>query len=119
MERCTKRILKINVGGGLSAAVHDLNIVKTRELYSPTTTYKVMYGWKPHLRFLRKFGCLCWYKLKSKESDKLDSKAQEAVMVGYARGSRGYKVCNEEDRKIVQSLDIVFDEVVSSVQIKK
>lgn len=71
--------------------------------------YEVTYSRKPYLRYICVFFCIWWYTVNLQGSAKLDSRALEAVMVGYERGSRGSKVWNEEDRNVVVISDVVFD----------
>ena len=94
----------------LSVATHVRNRVTTRGLSSKTTPYEILFGRKPNLSYLRVFGCRCWYNVRKPGVDKLDRRAREAIMVGYARGSRGYKLWDAADSKMVTSRDVRFDE---------
>lgn len=110
-----KDVSKIFWAEALSVAVHVRNRVTTRGLNSSTTPYQLMYSRKPNLSHLRVFGCRCWYKVGLQGADKLDPRARESILVGYARGSRGYKLWDTEERKTVVSRDVVFDEEGTSV----
>ena len=94
----------------LNVAVHVRNRVTTRGLGSHTTPYEVLFDRKPNLAYLRVFGCRCWYNLRKSQVDKLDPRAREAVMIGYARGVRGYKLWDVAECKVVVSRDVQFDE---------
>ena len=94
----------------LSVAVHVRNRVTTRGVSSQTTPYEIMFGRKPNLAHVRVFGSRCWYYLGMQKVDKLDKRAREAIMVGYARGPRGYKLWDLADGKVVVSRDVRFDE---------
>ena len=94
----------------LSVATHVRNRVTTRGLGSDTTPFQVLYNRKPNMSYLRVFGSRCWYNLRKPDIDKLDPRAREALMIGYARGIRGYKLWDIADQKVVVSRDVKFDE---------
>ena len=105
-----KQLPKTFWAEALNVAAHVRNRVTTRGLSSRTTPYEVLHGRKPNLSYLRVFGSRCWYNLRRFEVDKLDPRAREAVMIGYGRGSRGYKLWDVADGKVVVSRDVRFDE---------
>lgn len=82
----------------LSLAAHGLNRVTTRGLSVTTTPYEVMFNQKPNLSYFCVFGSLCWYKTARKQTKMSDGKAKEEITIGYARGSREYKLlrCYEQ-----------------------
>jgi len=94
-----------------NTATYVRNRVTTRGLSSKTTPYEVLFKRKPNLSHLRVFGCRCWYTVPRANVDKLDKRAREAIMIGYARGSRGYKLWDVNDEKAVVSRDVKFDEL--------
>ena len=95
----------------LAVAVHVRNRVTTRGLSPTTTPYEVMFGKKPNMSYLRVFGSRCWYNLRRPNVDKLDPRAREAVMIGYARGIQGYKLWDVAEQKVVATRDVRFDEL--------
>ena len=95
----------------LAVAVHVRNRVTTHALKRSTTPYEMLYHRKPDMSYLRVFGCRCWYTLPRNQIDKLDPRAQEAIMIGYARGRRGYKLWDVSAGKVVVSRDVRFDEL--------
>ena len=94
----------------LAVSVHVRNRVTTSGLSSKSTPYEILFGRKPNLSYLRVFGSRCWYHLGKQKVDKLDRRACEAIMIGYARGARGYKLWDIEESKVVVSRDVQFDE---------
>ena len=105
-----KQLPKTFWAEALNVAVHVRNRVTTRGLSSRTTPYEILYDRKPNLSYLRVFGSRCWYHLRRSQVDKLDPRSREAVMIGYARGVRGYKLWDVADHKVVVSRDVQFDE---------
>jgi len=53
------------------------------------------------------FGCLAYYHVSD---GKLEPRARKAVFLGFKRGVKEYKLWDSEDRKIVLSRDVTFDE---------
>ena len=64
------------------------------------TPFEVWYGYKPYLKFLRVFGCLC--------CDKLDKKAEADIFVGYSTISRAYRVFQPHTNRVIVSQDVHF-----------
>jgi hypothetical protein len=95
----------------LSVARHVRNRVTTRALPQNTTPYEVVYDKKPNLSYLRLFGSRCWYNMRRPNVGRLDPRACEAIMIGYARGSQGYKLWDVAESKVVVSRDVKFDEL--------
>jgi len=56
---------------------------------------------------LRVFGCPAFYHLSD---GKLEPRARKTVFLGLKRGVKCYKLWDSEDRKIVLSRDVTFDE---------
>lgn len=100
--------------GALNFATHIRNRVTTRDLPATTTPYEMLFGSKPSIRYLRVFGCRCWYTAEKHSVGKLDARASEAIMIGYTRGSRGYKLWDISSRKVVVSRDVRFGEYFGS-----
>jgi hypothetical protein len=94
----------------LSVATHVRNRVTTRGLRADVTPFELLYKRKPNMSYFRVFGSKCWYNLRRPEVDKLDPRAREALMIGYARGIRGYKLWDVTDHKVVVSRDVQFNE---------
>lgn len=66
-------------------------------------------GRSVHYEYLRVFGCAAYAHIKQ---DKLDARALRCVMLGYPKGTKGYRLwCIEpEHEKILISRDVRFDE---------
>ena len=56
---------------------------------------------------LRIFGCPAYYHVSD---GKLNPRAKKAVFLGFRSGVKGYKLWDLEDKKIVMSRDVTFDE---------
>ena len=98
----------------LNVAAYIRNRVTSRGLPSNTTPFEIWHGRKPNLGHLRVFGSKCWYNIRTNEAKKLDSRAREAILIGYAQRTRGYKLWDVSKQKVVVSRDVKFDETGSS-----
>ena len=93
----------------LSTAVYLRNRSPTKAL-SGITPYEAWNGTKPYVSILRIFGCCVYAHVVKTERCKLDSKANNCVMLGYGTQQKGYRLFDLEHRKVIHSKDVVFDE---------
>src|SRR3954463_9574427 len=68
-----------------------------------------MVGKKPNVSYFKVFGAPCWIRDPHHQS-KFAPKACEGFMLGYGINSRTYKVYNISHHKIVETVDVRFDE---------
>lgn len=94
----------------LSTAVYVRNRVTSRSLPADTTPHHIWAGTPPNVSLMRVFGSKCWYVIPRSKVGKLDARSKEAMMVGYAAQSKGYKLWDQELGKFVISRDVKFDE---------
>ena len=59
---------------------------------------------------MRVFGCVSYVKIKDSERDKLDSKARKCTFIGYGGDEMGYRFWDNENKRIIRSRDVVFNE---------
>jgi len=93
----------------VAAAAYVSNRVPT-SVIKDKTPYESWYGRKPNLGYLKVFGCMAYAHVPSAERHKLDKKAAKLRFVGYAGGTKGYRLFDEEKRKFVVRRDVVFNE---------
>ncbi|KAK9122098.1 hypothetical protein Syun_019715 [Stephania yunnanensis] len=74
------------------------------------TPFEAWYGFKPSLKNLKVFGCLCFVYVPQIKRDKLDKKATAGIFVGYSTISKAYGVFQPHTRKILISRDVHFME---------
>ncbi|KAE8692869.1 Detected protein of unknown function [Hibiscus syriacus] len=65
-----------------------------------------------NLSHLRMFGCISYVHIDSAERSKLDVKSNKCVFVGYGGDELGYRFWEYENRKIIRSRDVIFNENV-------
>ena len=94
-------------------AVHTvvciLNRCPTRAL-GDITPFEDYSGRKLGITLLKIFGSLCYVHVPAELRQKLDAKSTKGVFVGYATYENGYRVFDPISKKLILSMDIVFDE---------
>ncbi|KAL5767309.1 hypothetical protein ACOSQ2_014092 [Xanthoceras sorbifolium] len=71
---------------------------------------EVWSGKEVNISHLRVFGCISYVHIDSAERSKLDAKSNKCVFVGYGGDEFGYRFWDYENRKIVRSRDVIFNE---------
>ena len=64
------------------------------------------------LTHLKVFDCVSYVHIKSNDCSKLDAKARKCFFIGYGDEQFGYRFWDEQNRKIIRSRNVVFDEKV-------
>jgi hypothetical protein len=73
---------------------------------------EVWSGKEVSLSHLRVFGCVSYVLIDSDSRDKLDPKARKCTFIGYGSDMYGYRFWDEENRKIIRSRNVTFNENV-------
>ena len=81
-------------GEAVVTAVYILNRSPTKAL-DGMTPYEAWHGRKPAVSHLRVFGCLTFAK-ELGHIGKLDDRSTPRVFIGYAEGSKAYRILNPE-----------------------
>jgi len=67
-------------------------------------------GRNPGISHFRVFGSVAHVHIPYEKRENLDDKIEKFIFVGYDQSSKGYKLYNPKNNKIVISWDVVFDE---------
>ena len=94
----------------LATAVHIRNRVTSKSIEVDKTPHHYWHGTAPDIGAMRVFGCRCWYRIPKSKVRKLDSRANEAVMIGYADECKAYKLWDPKLERVIVSRDVVFAE---------
>lgn len=86
-----------------------LNRAPTKSLQG-TTPYEAWYGKKPSVEHLRVFGCAGHVKIIGPEVRKLSDRSVKMVFLGYAEGTKGYRMYDPVSKKLSISRDVIFEE---------
>jgi hypothetical protein len=89
-------------------AVYILNRSPSKALNS-RTPYEAWHGCKPAISHLRVFSCLAFDKELGHIS-KLDDRSTPGVFIGYAEGSKAYRILDLGTQRVHTMRDVVFDE---------
>ena len=82
----------------------------TTSVLKGETPYQRWCGKKPDVSHMKVFGCIAYAHVPDEERRKLDKKAVKLRFVGYANNAKGYRLYDEEKRRILIRRDVVFDE---------
>ncbi|KAK3122095.1 hypothetical protein QOZ80_8BG0665070 [Eleusine coracana subsp. coracana] len=95
-------------GEAVVTAVYILNRSPTKTL-DGKTPYEAWHGRKPTVFHLRTFGCLAFAK-ELGHIGKLDDRSTPGVFIGYAEGSKAYRILDPKTQRVRTARDVVFDE---------
>ncbi|GJV23953.1 retrovirus-related pol polyprotein from transposon TNT 1-94 [Tanacetum coccineum] len=73
--------------------------------------YELINGRKPDISFLHVFGALCYPKNNCEDIGKLGAKGDIGFFIGYSANSCGYRVYNRRTKKIMETINVTFDEL--------
>lgn len=96
-------------GEAVKAAVYLLNRSPTKSL-NGQTPFEAWYGRKPSVRHLRTFGCMAFAKRTGPRITKLADRSTLGVFLGYDSGTKGYRVYDPINDKLIVTRDVLFDE---------
>lgn len=69
-------------------------------------------GKKVNLSFLKVFGCLSYVHIDDSARSKLDPKSKKCFFIGYGDAEFGYRFWDIQNRKIIRSRNVIFNEQV-------
>ena len=101
----------------LSTAVYLRNRSPTRAVQD-MTPYEAWTGAKPNVSNLRIFGCNAYAHVPKDERAKMDPKTKRCIFLGYGETTKGYRLYDEEKRRVFFSRDVVFNETKEPSQDK-
>ena len=78
------------------------------------TPYELWKGRKPNVKYFRIFGSTCFILKNRKNVGKIDSRSDEGIFLGYSSTSKVYRVYNKRTKKVMETINVVIDEVSSS-----
>ncbi|GJX72057.1 retrovirus-related pol polyprotein from transposon TNT 1-94 [Tanacetum coccineum] len=88
----------------------DRSIINTRHNKTP---YELLRGRKPNVEYFHVFGSLCYPKNDRDDIGKMKPKADIGVFIGYSETSRGFRIYNRRTKRIMETINIKFDELTS------
>lgn len=86
------------------------NRFTSRALDPNTTSHHLWHSSNTNLSQLCVFGSKLWYLIPKKKVKKLDPRFREAIMMGYPKQSKGYKLWEIDSSKLIVSRDVKLSE---------
>ncbi|GJR35177.1 retrovirus-related pol polyprotein from transposon TNT 1-94 [Tanacetum coccineum] len=77
------------------------------------TPYELINGRKPDISFLYVFGALCYPNNDREDIGMLGAKGDIGFFIGYSTNSYAYRVYNRRIKKIMEAINVTFDELSS------
>nr|GFC89373.1 putative RNA-directed DNA polymerase [Tanacetum cinerariifolium] len=75
--------------------------------------YELINGRKPGISFLYVFRALCYPKNDREDIGNLDAKGNIGFFIGYSADSCAYRIYNRRSKKIMQTMNVSFDELLT------
>ena len=93
----------------MTTTVFILNRSPTKDL-TGKTLFKAWYGRKPSVSFLWTFDCIGHVMKMKPNLTKLEDRSTPMVFLGYAEGTKVYRLYDPCGDKVLVSRDVMFDE---------
>ena len=93
----------------VSTAVYLKNRCPTKAVQGKTP-YEALHGEKPRIDHIRVLGCDAYAHIPSDKRGELDTKARKCVFIGYGEETKGYRLYDAEERKVLYSRNVQFNE---------
>ena len=74
------------------------------------TPYEIIFHQKPDYEIMKIFGCLAYFKSNETKGDKFEARGRPGIFLGYPQGTKGYKIFDIKNKKIIVSRDVRFHE---------
>ena len=103
MTRCLmheKGLLEEYWAKATNIVVFLLNRLPTKDV-DRKTPFEAWYGFKPNMKNLKIFGCLCFTHVLQIKRDKLEKKAKPSIFIGKSTLSKAYRIFQPRSRKII------------------
>ncbi|GKB61725.1 retrovirus-related pol polyprotein from transposon TNT 1-94, partial [Tanacetum coccineum] len=86
------------------------SIIHTRHNKTP---YELLSGRKSNVEYFHVFGSLCYPTNNRYNLGKMKPKADIGVFIGYSETSRGFQIYNRRTKKIMETINVKFDELTT------
>ena len=96
-------------GGAVTTAVFILNRSSTKALMGKTP-FEAWYGHKPSVSFLQTIGCIGHVRKTTPILTNLEDRSTPMVFLGYAEGTKAYRLYDPHGDKVLVSRNVMFNE---------
>jgi hypothetical protein len=80
------------------------------------TPFEKYMGRKPSVSHLKPFGCQAYVGIPHQKRRKLDMRAKDGIMVGYALKTRGYRIWLKDEETVIETSNVKFNEFKNAVE---
>ena len=94
-------------------AIMTAAYIHNRLVHSTTNGKTPMELWsavKPDVSHMRVFGCVCYAHVPHSRRRKTGPQSVKCLFIGYSRHSKGYRLYDVEQRRVIESRDVIFSE---------
>lgn len=98
-------------GECVMAAAYIINRLPSKTINNKTP-FEILFERKPEYEHMKVFGCLAYFRNTDTNGDKFEWKGKPGVFLGYPPGTKGYKIYDITNNKMVVSRDVRFVENV-------
>ncbi|KAI3746759.1 hypothetical protein L6452_09198 [Arctium lappa] len=98
----------------VSTACHTQNRSILHRRFNKTP-YELMYSIKPNIKYFKSFGCKCYVLNDRDNLNMFSPKADEGIFLWYSSTSAAYRVFLTSTRKVIESVNVKFDEAADLV----
>ena len=98
----------------VNTACYIINRVSIRPI-TKKTPYELWKNRKPNIAYFRVFGVKCFVLDESPKVTKFDAKSQEGIFVGYSKSSKAYRVFLPNQKIVIESVHVKFNETTNLV----
>jgi len=91
-----------------SCHIHNRVTLRTN---TTITLYELWKGRKPTVKYFHVFGSKCYILEDGDHRRKMDPKSDEGIFLGYSTNSRAYRVFNSRTKAVMESINVVIDDV--------
>ncbi|CAJ2633438.1 unnamed protein product [Trifolium pratense] len=98
----------------MNTACHIHNRVTLRS-GTTSTLYELWKGRKPTVKYFHVFGSKCYILSDREPRTKMVPKRDEGIFFGYSTNSRAYRVYNYRTKTMMESINVVIDDISSEV----
>ena len=108
----TKKMPREFWAEAVACAVYLTNRAPTKSVLDKTPQ-EAWNGRKPGIGHFKVFGSIAYAHVSEEKRTKLDDRSEKLIFIGYDASSKGYRLYNPLNGKVIISRDVVFDEEVS------
>ena len=83
------------------------------------TPFEVWTGEKHNVDHLHAFGCTAYAHIAKDERKKLDSKVRKCILLGYGNETKGYRLYDPIQLRVIHSRDVQFNESTRGIEKEK